>query len=123
MAGLYRERLLAEGRLEKSPLIDSFGLSVDLFMGVEENGMFNNALVSVTTAEQAGEILDFCEERGYADSLFTLVGWQKGGWGRFPNAAAVDSAFGRQARAFCAVRPHRGLQWPAGAADRSLLCR
>lgn len=94
MAGLYRERLLAEGRLEKSPLIDSFGLSVDLFMGVEENGMFNNALVSVTTAEQAGEILDFCEERGYADSLFTLVGWQKGGWGRFPNAAAVDSAFG-----------------------------
>lgn len=94
MAGLYRETLLSEGLLRPSALTDSLGLSIDLFMGIEENGMFNSSFVTMTTAEQAEAIMQFCQERGYTDSLFTLVGWQKGGYGRYPNASAADSAFG-----------------------------
>lgn len=94
MAGLYRDMLLREGRLQPSALTDSLGLSVDLFMGIEENGLFNRSLVTMTTAEQADVILQFCQEHGYTDSLFTLVGWQKGGYGHYPNASAADSAFG-----------------------------
>ena len=81
MAALYRQKLLARGALGKSA-DQSYRLLADIVCGVPGTrltlGIPTDAILSLTTFDQAGEILAALEERGVAAACL-LEGWGSGG--------------------------------------------
>ena len=84
MAGRYREYLLENGGLCRGEPEEQLGLALGIFMGIKEEGMIFDTFKSVTTFEQAREILAELDESidGRIDA--TLIGWTTSGYGTEP---------------------------------------
>ena len=77
MANTYRQYLLDTGRIQKRDL--SYNTRVD-FLGTErEEFLMGTTAVTMTTADQAGDILDELRGLGVQNVLSVYRGWQKGG--------------------------------------------
>lgn len=91
MAGRYRECLLASGDLQTSELKEKMGVSVQVLMAASAQGFFNDTVSVATTAEQVEEIIDAVNDIGFeSNALFTLKGWEKGGYGVCPQSSKPD---------------------------------
>lgn len=75
----YREYLTAKGVFGKEDSEQAFSMRLD-FVGVEtENDIFGKRSFSMTTFEQAEEILRDLTENGVTELVAACRGWQKGG--------------------------------------------
>lgn len=91
MAVAYRDYLLSGGLtadLGEQPV------AIDLFMSAPEKGLLFDTQRPVTTMEQAGSILTELSKAGVSKAMFSLKGWSKGGYGRFPDRLPVEPAAG-----------------------------
>ncbi len=80
MAKAYRDHLISEGIL--TPVNKSEGnipVRVDFIMSDVKSGVVGNTSVSVTTAENAKNILESLKNDGVSNINTGLIGWQKGG--------------------------------------------
>ncbi len=91
MAVAYRDYLQARG-LTAKPGSDS--LAIDLFMSAPEKGLLFDTQRTVTTLEEAGEILDVLQEAGVTRAQLSLKGWARGGYGMTPDRLPVEGAVG-----------------------------
>ena len=81
MACRYREYLLENGQLSRSPLTATEGLvAINLIMGVTKNGLISREFEAVTTFAQAEEIADSLQSRGLDNVIFNLQGYTKDGY-------------------------------------------
>ena len=81
MARAYRDHLLATGYLQNN--ITNPGrlpLNLQLFMGIEEQGMLFNTFVPMTTFDQTADIITDLQNRGVENMETMLRGWQSGGF-------------------------------------------
>ena len=92
MAAAYRTYLLDSGALKPTDI--DINLSVDLFMGAQENGLFSSSMVAATTISQAEELIQTIRSATGPKSLFTLSGWSKNGYGSYPQVMDTDSLIG-----------------------------
>ena len=94
MAVAYREYLLSKGLLGKGNRSGDLSLALDLFMGVKEEGLILDTFQSVTSFEQAQEILK--DIKGSVDLLLdvSLLGWIKSGYGTEPTFFPANSKLG-----------------------------
>ncbi len=94
MAVAYREYLLSKGRLGKENENNGLCLALDLFMGVKEKGLILDTFQSVTSFEQAQEILE--DIKGSVDLPLdvSLLGWIKSGYGTEPQYFPANSRLG-----------------------------
>lgn len=77
MANVYRSYLLDNGKIEKQDI--SYNTRVD-FLGTDrEEFLAGTTAVTMTTAEQAGDILSELRNLGAGSILSVYKGWQKGG--------------------------------------------
>lgn len=94
MASAYREYLLQSGQLAQGTGSGKLALSLDLFMGIKEEGLIFDTFQSVTTFEQAQEILEDLSASIDADIEASLLGWTKSGYGTEPKYFPVNSKLG-----------------------------
>ena len=96
MANAYRSYLLDSGRLEKSDV--SYNTRID-FLGTDrEEFLMGTTAVTMTTAEQAEDILAELRELGAGSMLSVYKGWQKGGLYNVPvKSMSADSNIGGNA--------------------------
>lgn len=94
MAVAYREYLMSQGLLGKGSESTDLSLALDLFMGVKEEGLILDIFRSVTTFEQAQEILE--DIKGNVDLTLdvSLLGWIKSGYGTEPVYFPANSKLG-----------------------------
>lgn len=92
MAVAYRTYLLEEQGLERRA--GNAGTVIDLFMTAPEDGLLFDVQRTVTTLEQAGEILDAMQAAGIENAQVSLKGWAKGGYGNSPDRLPVERAVG-----------------------------
>lgn len=92
MAVAYREYLQSKGLLGNGN--GNLSLALDLFMGVKEEGLILDTFRSVTTFEQAQEILE--DIKGNVDLPLdvSLLGWIKSGYGTEPVYFPANSKLG-----------------------------
>ena len=93
MANTYREYLLDTGKIVKRDL--SYNTRVD-FLGTErEEFLMGTTAVTMTTADQVGDILTELRGLGVQNVLSVYMGWQSGGLYDLPVASYdVDSHIG-----------------------------
>ncbi len=94
MAAVYREYLVESGAMSKMTEHNDFSISVDLFMGVKEEGLIFDSFQSVTTFSQAREILEDLKAAVSGEIDATLVGWTKGGYGSQPKYFPAERKLG-----------------------------
>lgn len=95
MANRYREYLLKNGGLNK--LItegDDVPLMLDLFMGISKEQMLMDKYTAMTDFDKAQEILSDLLSSGVTDIRANLIGWQKDGFGNYPDSFAAESKLG-----------------------------
>ena len=92
MAVAYRTYLLEKQGLERR--MGDEGVVIDLFMSAPEDGLLFDVQRTVTTLEQAGEMLDNLQAAGVDRALISLKGWAKGGYGSTPDRLPVEGAVG-----------------------------
>ena len=92
MAVAYRTYLLEKQGLERRT--GDEGVVIDLFMSAPEDGLLFDVQRTVTTLEQAGEMLDNLQAAGVDRALISLKGWAKGGYGSTPDRLPVEGAVG-----------------------------
>jgi len=81
MARVYRDYLIQTGGLQNNITAPgSLPLYLQLFMGIEEQGMLFNTFVPMTTFDQASEIISEFQNRGVQNMETMLRGWQSGGY-------------------------------------------
>lgn len=100
MACRYREYLLENGLLKRSPLTEKSGLvAVNLIMGVTKSGLLSREFEAVTTFAQAEEIASALQSRGLVNVLFNLEGYTKDGYSQVAalRAAAASKLGGTKA--------------------------
>ena len=78
MADVYREYLLSSGQLKKTDKVDNTALALRLLMGTTKEGIVFDEYVTMTTFDQAVEILDGLKMQGITDTELILTSWQKG---------------------------------------------
>lgn len=93
MAQSYRAYLLETEQLNqvaqaKTPLM------LDLFCGVTEYQMLFDKFISMTTFDQAQEIMQELIDLGVDSQKVTLKGWAKGGYGQYSNLWPAASDLG-----------------------------
>ena len=82
MANAYREYLLDTGKLQKKDL--SYNTRVD-FLGTEREAfLMGTTAVTMTTADQAADILNELRSFGVSNILSVYKGWQSGGLYNLP---------------------------------------
>ncbi len=93
MASAYREYLITNDLLAQSER-NGLALSLDLFMGVIEEGLILDTFQNVTSFEQAQEILE--DLKGSIDTPMevSLIGWIKSGYGTEPIYFPANSKLG-----------------------------
>lgn len=94
MAEIYRTFLIDErgaSRLSaKNPV-----MSLGLFMGTERRNWILRDMISMTTFDQAGQILDDLDSAGVTQVDITLWNWDNGSIsGKFPQSFPVDERLG-----------------------------
>ncbi len=94
MAVAYREYLTEELGVEPKVEQDSIPTSLDLFMGIKEEGLLYDEFKVVTTFEQAQEIIDRMSKEGVHSLEIQLKGWTKDGYGMEPVMFPVNSKVG-----------------------------
>ncbi len=94
MAVKYREYLENELGVETKVEKGSIPLSLDLFMGIKEDGLLYDEFKVVTTFEQSVEILQQLEENGVDNVDLQIKGWTNKGYFMDPVAFPVNSAVG-----------------------------
>lgn len=93
MASAYREYLTANGLLAESSK-KGLSLSLDLFMGVIEEGLILDTFQDVTSFEQAQEILEDLKGTIDVPLEVSLLGWMKSGYGTEPVYFPANSKLG-----------------------------
>lgn len=93
MAVAYREYLLDSGLLKDSG-DDGMTLSLDIFMGIKEEGLIFDTFRSVTNFAQAQEILEDLKVSVDTALEVSLLGWTKSGYGTQPQYFPVNSSLG-----------------------------
>lgn len=92
MAGAIRGHLLDAGLLPESAETEG-GAYVELLMGAEKSGMLGASYQTMTTAREAGTILE--ELRAAGNGLTaSLLGWQKEGYGVSPGSLSAAAGVG-----------------------------
>ena len=92
MAGAIRGHLLDAGLLPESAETEG-GAYVELLMGAEKSGMLGASYQTMTTAREAGTILE--ELRAAGNGLTaSLLGWQKEGCGVSPGSLSAAAGVG-----------------------------
>lgn len=94
MAVAYRDYLMSEQNVAAKDTEDKVSLSLDLFMGINEEGMFVDSFKTVTTFEQSEEILSKFAEAGIDEIQLQLKGWTKNGYFTDPEMFPVNKAIG-----------------------------
>lgn len=94
MAVAYREYLMEENSVTAKAAIEEIPLSLDLFMGINEEGMFVSSFKTVTTFEQSQEILEELKAAGVENVQLQLKGWTKNGYLTDPEMFPVNSKVG-----------------------------
>ena len=93
MANAYRNYLLDNGKITKRDL--SYNTRVDFFGTDREEFLMGTTAVTMTTADQAADILSELRELGVGSVLSVYKGWQKGGIYNLPAASfKADSHIG-----------------------------
>jgi hypothetical protein len=77
MAEVYRNYLLENGLIKKSPDTTSAKLALTLLMGTKKEGIVFDEYIPMTTYSQVVEILEKFKEDGIEDINVVLEGWQK----------------------------------------------
>ncbi len=77
MADVYREYLIKNGQLVKTDKVDNTALALQLLMGTTKEGIVFDEYVTMTTFDQATEILDALKMQGITDTELVLTSWQK----------------------------------------------
>lgn len=82
MAAEYRDQLQERGLLPKNDTESDGDISLLLHVVGSEvkKGFLTNKVTTLTTAEQAGEMLEQLREEGVANVSMLLSGWNKGGY-------------------------------------------
>lgn len=94
MAVAYREYLMNECGIAAKAETDNIPLSLDLFMGIKEEGMFVSSFKTVTTFEQSEIILEEFKAAGIDDIQLQLKGWTKNGYFTDPEMFPVNKSIG-----------------------------
>lgn len=94
MAKVYRNYLIDECGVTSRVAEGDYALSLDLFMGINEEGLLFDDFKSVTTFDQAEEILEDLEEAGVSTIDLQLKGWTKKGYYTSPKFFPVNSKVG-----------------------------
>lgn len=93
MAVRYREYLMENGIVEKKET-DEIPMSLDLFMGIKEEGMIRDSFNTITTFNQADEIIKELQEAGVTAMDVQLKGWTKNGYYTDPVQFPVNRDIG-----------------------------
>jgi len=93
MAAAYRDYLTESGQL-RAGSVGSMSLSLDLFMGIMEEGLILDTFQSVTDFGQAQEILQDLKASVDVDLEASLLGWTKSGYGTEPKYFPVNGRLG-----------------------------
>ena len=94
MATIYREYLVESGVMSRMDTSDAYPLSLDLFMGIKEEGLIFDTFQSVTSFSQAQEILQDLQASIDGKIEATLIGWTKGGFGSEPQFFPANRKLG-----------------------------
>ncbi len=92
MAVAYRNYLLNEQEFGVN--LTGMNLAIDLFMTAPEEGLLFDTQRTVTTLDEAGQIMDELAGRGVTGVHYALKGWSKGGYGNTPDRFPVDGSVG-----------------------------
>ena len=85
MANRYRKYLLDNNKMVKSITEkDKIPLGIDLFMGINERGLLFDKFITMTTFENAQEILEIFMDQGVEDIQTQLKGWTRRGYNSEP---------------------------------------
>ena len=94
MAQKYRDYLISEELLNETKKDTT--ISIEILMGVPRQDVTGNTLVSVTTFEQALEMIKKLENQGIKNAVINLKGWNKGGYGSNPTMPQTDGKLGTE---------------------------
>lgn len=94
MAKTYRNYLINEEGIEVKEATETIPLSLDLFMGIKEDGLLFDEFKCVTTFAQAQKILEELQEAGVKSVDLQLKGWTKKGYFTDPKMFPVNSKVG-----------------------------
>lgn len=94
MARVYRDYLVETGQLVQKDRDEAYPLSLDIFMGIIEEGMLLNKFQTVTTFEQAQSMLEGLAEEQVNDLEVQLKGWTKSGYYSEPKQFPVNKSVG-----------------------------
>ena len=108
MACAWREYLLNTGRAQRKTGSEN-KLLLDIFMTASEEGLLFDTPRTVTTVEQAGEILTALCEAGVTHIRTSFKGWSKGGYGAVPNRFPVSSSVGSAGEFRKLIEKARGM--------------
>ncbi|NLM49967.1 MAG: hypothetical protein GX196_03325 [Clostridiaceae bacterium] len=95
MARAYRKYLVETGNINnvlKDATAMPFGL--DLFMGIKEDRLIFDKYIPMTTFANAEEIYNLLIENGVQNINLNLIGWNKGGYGEYPQTFKPDRRLG-----------------------------
>lgn len=92
MANACRDYLLESGKLVRRD--SRAAIAIDLFMTASEEGLIADIPRTVTTLDQAGEILEALNERGITEAEVSLKGWSKNGYGKTPDRFPMSGNIG-----------------------------
>ncbi|MBR1685641.1 MAG: hypothetical protein IJ708_10945 [Clostridia bacterium] len=93
MALTWRDYLLEKGvvrRVETSPTV-----AIDLFMNAPEEGLIFDTPRTVTTLQQARDILTALNSLGVENIRASVKGWTRGGYGKTPDRFPINGAIGK----------------------------
>lgn len=94
MAVAYRNYLIEDCGVQDLKNDSTIDVSLDLFMGINEEGTILDSYKIVTTFDQAKKILKEFEEAGINDIQLQLKGWTKNGYFTGPDKLSVNSDIG-----------------------------
>lgn len=94
MAVAYRTYLMNRGL---TPKLNEQAVAIDLFMSAPEDGLLFDTQRTVTTLEEAGQMMDELANVGVDKALLSLKGWAKGGYGNTPDRLPVEGSVGSNA--------------------------
>lgn len=95
MANVYRNYLLEKGLLNTTSSNNPNNmLLLTILMGITEERMIIDKFIPMTTIEQLMGMIEELKESGIDYMSVILRGWQKGGYGRYPNNWPFDRRLG-----------------------------
>lgn len=94
MAVEYREYLMSECGIKKKVDDNNIPVSLDIFMGINEEGTVRDSFKAVTTFEQAEKMVDELMKKEVDNLEVQLKGWTKNGYFTDPVQFPVNSDIG-----------------------------